>query len=110
MRTQAITLGFLSYAAVMSYFWIAGLLAFTGTAYLPGYEVAASSLNRVFLSGLNILVMAGLSIMVTLGRRHQRMVRMNQPPRTVFQVLQELKSAGEREALADGSRRDAQRP
>ena len=55
MRIQAIRLGVLGYFGIIEYFFMAGLLAFTGAAYLPGWEIATISINRVILSGLNVL-------------------------------------------------------
>jgi hypothetical protein len=100
MKTQVIIrLGFLSFMGIVAYFWTVGLLAKIGIALFPGYEITTNSLNRVFFSGLYSLSWIAFGTLAMLEQRHQRLARINKPPRTLREVVEELRIVGEQEAF-----------
>ena len=100
MRIQAIRLGVLGYFGIIEYFFLAALLAFTGAAYLPGWEIATISMNRVILSGLNVLGWVALMVVAMLEKWQRGSVRTIPPSkaRSLNEVIEELRITGEREA------------
>jgi len=100
MRIQTIRLGVLGYFGIVEYFFMAGLLAFTGLAYLPGSEIAAISLTRVIMSGFIVLGWVALMVVAMFEKWQRGSVRTIPPSkaRSLNEVIEESRIAGEREA------------
>src|SRR5690348_12681401 len=98
MKIQTVRLGILGSFGTIEYLFFASLLAYTGAAYYPGYGIASDPFSRVILSVLKMLGWVAFMVVAVVEKRRLSYLRTNNPPRTLSEVIEELRISGEQEA------------